>query len=1253
VLSLAAWLGASAMLVAQVTADQQADMLLQSGRKAYNEKNYAFAATRFREFLTKFGGHKDAPAVRYGLALALVEIYPPNYNEIRDLLQTLTGAKDFDAYPLILYHLGMAMRGQGVNDLATAEAKPAEAAKLRASAQQRFEEARQQFAATQAAFEARVKNVKPDVKELPADLESAILSRCNQAEMLLRLLKTKEAQALTLPFLKDPILEKSQYRDQGRYYHGFAHFLLKDYPAAERTLTMVAPFSDPVWGTHARYLLARTHHLQQERPEATANYQGVVNDHAANVKNALAILKQPAKLKDYPAEKARLEELVKHMPDHVLRATFYLGVLQYETGKFGDAKGHFAAFAKSHPESPLRFEAELRLGFCQVQLKEFADAKKTLEPLVDKDKRLSDQVLFWLGKAQAGSAPDPSKVTEHNKALESALATFRQAADRAQALVASDPEAKERRGEILMEMADTHQLLKQTKEATGIYTGLLADKVLPQREEEITQRLVTTLHLGGDYNGADKAALGFVEKFPKSTLLPEIMFRYAENSYFRTLAAEKDTKLPDRAKVVADLRAETIKRLDQFIAKFPEYSQINLARFSLGLTYYHMGDLEKARTALANIAGPDRSGELAVVPYIMADCLLRTAPTTVPEDALAVGKLEDQLKTAAELLDSFVSAGSGPLTADALLKLGLCQQRRAALQGQPKERNALLQTARAVYERMMKQFKNDPLQPQAMLERAKCIAQLGDIGQAVNELRKFTNDPLKNTSVAPMAVLQLTTLLRAQNNAKEALNVMARSREYYEPILAKDPARAEWVSLLRYHHGVALREAGNLAEARAVFGLVLKDAPNRPEAAEAALRLGQCLKDEGQQRIELSYKIQAKPKSEAEAQKVRAEGLNMIRQAVAHFETQAEDWKKRNPALEARARMLYEAAWGYRKLAEAEIDAARTAMAQEIVKKLGPAAEKFPPPQVPLVKVPFQPQEKKAHASYQALVAAFPDLPLATDARFELAELLSDRAQYDQAVALLNEGLDREPPQDLTERIRLRIGAIHAAKGNIKGALAQFDAVALNVKSPHLGQAHYRAGEAFIDAKQFDQAVKRLSVFQTQGQLQNIPGLSDRAFLRLGHAWANLQNWDESRKALERLVNQFPQSPWADEGRYSLGYAVQQLKQYDQAINHYSQVVNRTATETAAKAQLQIGICKLEQKKFQEAANALLVVPFTYDYPDVSAAALVEAARAFVELKQTEQAIRLLERVVRDHGQSPWADAARERLKELKKEEGK
>jgi tetratricopeptide (TPR) repeat protein len=866
---------------------------------------------------------------------------------------------------------------------------------------------------------------------------------------------------------------------------------------------------------------------------------------------------------------------------------------------------------------------------------------------------LSDQVLFWLGKARAGAAPDPAtNFPGYSQALREALDTFRQAADRAQQLGPNDPDAKQRRGEILLETADVQQLVKQYREAAVTYGQLLNDKVLPAREEEIAQRLATALHLAGDYNESDKACQRFQERFPKSTLLPAIHFRAAENSYFRALAAEKNPNAQQRDKEVPALLAETARRYKALIEKYPEFPQISVARYGLAMTHYRKGDYDAARQAFESVPDADRNGELAAVPYLIADCLLRLTPNIIPEDALETGKLEAKLKGAADMLDGFVGAQpNGPQTADALLKLGHCLTRLAALQAQPAERGKTLQAARGVYDKLLsKQFNGHPAQPQALIERAKCFAKLNDPGSAQRDLRGFTNDPLRNTPVAPMALVELATLLRAQNNAKEAVSVLAKAREQYEQTLLKDPQRVGWAALLQYHHGVALREAGKFAEARAAFEQVGKTGPGRPEAPEAALRWAQCLRDEGAQRLEAAHKLLTSPKKEdvAAAARVRDEGLKMVRDAVKHLETAAEQLKQKAPTADVRGRMLYETAWGYRTLAEAEIDSAREAAGRELLKKLGPAAAKFGTPQVPLAKVPLQAAEKQARAVYRTLIDAFAEAPLGTEARFEMAELLGQRGDHDAAIALLVEALDKEPPAALADKIRIRLGDCHFAKGNLKGALAQLNAVAQNPKSSLAAQAHYRAGECLMQTKDWPEAIKRLSLFRDNPQYHNVPGVSDRALLRLGHAYAHEKDWKKSREAHEQSANRFPQGPWVHEARYGVGWALQQLKEYDQAVNAYGQVTAGTAAVTAAKAQLQIGLCRLEQKRYPEATTALLVVPFTYDYKEYSAVALLEAARAFAELKQGDQAERLLRRVLRDHPQTPWADAARDRLERLK-----
>src|SRR5262249_6606135 len=165
----------AALCPAQTTPEQAADMLLGSARRAFNEKNFPFAAERFREFLTKFPQHKEAASARYGLGLSLLDGPARDYEKAAAELAPLAADKTFAEYPYVLYHLGLAKRGWGVKLTDQAAARPNEAATLRGQAQQRFEEGAKRFGEAQAAFDALVKGFDPS-KPLPVELEWAARS---------------------------------------------------------------------------------------------------------------------------------------------------------------------------------------------------------------------------------------------------------------------------------------------------------------------------------------------------------------------------------------------------------------------------------------------------------------------------------------------------------------------------------------------------------------------------------------------------------------------------------------------------------------------------------------------------------------------------------------------------------------------------------------------------------------------------------------------------------------------------------------------------------------------------------------------------------------------------------------------------------------------------------------------------------------------------------------------------------------------
>src|SRR5438132_13152607 len=177
------WLSA---VTAELKPEQAAGMLLSSARRAYNEKNYAFAGARFREFLGRYGNHKDVPSARYGLALCLLDGPDRHDHAAIDQLQGPAGNKEFADQARAIYYLGLAQRGLGLKELVQADARPQESAQRQQAARQRFEQAAKQFEAAVAAFTAKSKEPAGDAKTLPIDQEWIARARCDLAEMQVR-----------------------------------------------------------------------------------------------------------------------------------------------------------------------------------------------------------------------------------------------------------------------------------------------------------------------------------------------------------------------------------------------------------------------------------------------------------------------------------------------------------------------------------------------------------------------------------------------------------------------------------------------------------------------------------------------------------------------------------------------------------------------------------------------------------------------------------------------------------------------------------------------------------------------------------------------------------------------------------------------------------------------------------------------------------------------------------------------------------
>jgi hypothetical protein len=366
-----------ALAAEPLTDNDKAAMLLAAGQRAWHERNYPFAIDRFKEFLKTYGGHQDAVLARYGLGVALVEGPQKDFPAAVEALQPAAGKQDFPERAFALYYLGLAHRGLGQLELDKALAKPPEAEQRRNNARQKFAQAEPQFAAAVTAFAVRAAAPAPpgSTQDPAADLAWTARSRCSHAEMLLHLGKYAEARKAVEPLLADPAQAKSRDRKLAVYQTGYARFALGEYQAAGKALATLAPFDDPVFGVHARYLLARTHHVSEERPEALALYDAVLAGYEQQKKDAQTALQNPQTFKDTPDEKTRLETLLKNpAPEFVARSAFYRGILLYELNRFAESQATFATFSQKYPDPALAKDPGVRL-YKQVLRRYLPDAK--------------------------------------------------------------------------------------------------------------------------------------------------------------------------------------------------------------------------------------------------------------------------------------------------------------------------------------------------------------------------------------------------------------------------------------------------------------------------------------------------------------------------------------------------------------------------------------------------------------------------------------------------------------------------------------------------------------------------------------------------------------------------------------------------------------------------------------------------------------------------------------------------------------
>jgi TolA-binding protein len=1208
-----------------------------SAKAAYEQRNYPAAAEQFRSFLKTAANSSEAPVAQYYLGLALLEAAQPDYHAAGEALAAAANVEGFAQRGHALYYLGLSLRSQAhqaAMQAIQAGADEAKAAPLREASAKFYAQAAERFARS--------------AEALAGAGDWPERARCAAAEALLKVGKHKEAAAAVAPALS-AASPGGAYARLAAYYAGEALLGANDPAGAMRALSTLPPFEDPVTALGARFMLAQVHEQSGEYPEAAALYEAALAEYPKSKQAVSAMLQNPPQPHGRLDERVRVETFAAAALEYAPRINFHLGGVYQAMGRHGEAVARLGEFIQQNPKSPLLPEAMFALAASRLEMKQFAEAAKTFAVLAEHP-ALGGRATWMLGRAQAG-AGDPANL---GKAVE----TLRKAAENLEKS-AADPAAKRRHLEVLADLGDAQQAARRHKEAASTYQKALdAAAESAEQAESVLPKLATALHSAGLHAEADASCQRFIAAFPRSPQMPAVLFRHAENALARGNALAGD------AAKAAPFFEEAAKRYLPLIETYPEFAHVSHARLGLASACIALGRHAKAAEALAAIPAAERLGTLAHVPYLLAECLMRTLPED-SDDALAAARLIEQSNTAAALLAEFVSAQpQHPQAPDAWLKLGQCRLRVASAVADPQEKLRLARSAQDALAKVIHQHSGHAAYPEAVYESARASLAMNDANSAAQQLSRFQSAPLKNTAIAPTALIQLGECLRKLNRAAEAVNLLGQLRAEQEPLAAGDPARKAVMARVMLMYGLALKDVSKHAEARAIFETLAAQHGERPEAVEAKWRTAQSKKEEAAAGLasavqKLAGVAGGNPEQIKPAQDAVDAAARSLAEAAASLSSQGQALSESRPGI-ALAAML-DAASAYQLVRDTELAAAREKLSRETLAKLE-ARRKAETPQIaglPALR-PFQPpitaaappaSEQKAREALKAVIDAAGDTPAGIEAALRLADLHTQRNEYDPAIAVLRAALEHDMPQAAAERVNVELGYALLGKGDAASAAAAmplFEQVTQNVNGPLYARARLGYAECSLVQKDYSTAVQRLARFRDKPELANRPGVTDRALTLLGHAYAALNQWEPSRAAFRTMLDRSGGSPYRSEAYFGMATALRQLNQLDEAAATYAHVVSRTSDEWAAKAQLAIGQCKVQQKKWDEAMAALLIVYYTYDYPELSASALYEAAHAMVQLKKPQEAKGLLDRLVKENPGGQWAELARKRLAEIK-----
>ena len=277
------------------------------------------------------------------------------------------------------------------------------------------------------------------------------------------------------------------------------------------------------------------------------------------------------------------------------------------------------------------------------------------------------------------------------------------------------------------------------------------------------------------------------------------------------------------------------------------------------------------------------------------------------------------------------------------------------------------------------------------------------------------------------------------------------------------------------------------------------------------------------------------------------------------------------------------------------------------------------------------------------------DSPYWAFATLSLAQWACDEKDYAEAESLIAELLAGKLDPKIRDKVLYLSARIAHARGRWNEASGRYQALVSDCpRSGLIRLAEFGIAETAFLQDDFQTAAERFD--RLAGHFdESDPALAAAVKLRVCQLACQEKNWDEAYRIALEIKDRFPDFQDLYEVEYAIGRCLSADGDFLAAREAYQRVIDSAEgqdTKTAAKAQLMIAESYYHQKAYQEALRAYLRLEILYAYPELQAAAVLQAGKCRELLGEWSNALKLYDKLLREYPDTNLREEATRRKAE-------